>query len=201
MNINLNSIMGKVHAYSRTDEGKRRMKDYIDQCVADEREKTYGGSDIITTDVMRRAAYKLIDCLQAEANSIPLPASVRAHFASLDCTDPAKMSDGHYEIAIYFEDDLHRDSLVPEDYDGVPNIVALLNNGYHAKDYVYGFWDRHRPTTTNNILRSGPMSDFAYVRSMKEREGLHFINQVISDFNGNYGSLYNATAIAGEDYR
>ena len=103
-------------------------------------------------------------------------------------------------MTVYFEDDLHRDSLDNElGYDGIKNIVALFNNGYHAKNYVYGWWDGHR-ATGDGVLRSGYDNDFAWVRSKKEREPLRFIQQAVADFNASYGAEYGVTAIAGTAY-
>ena len=79
----------------------------------------------------------------------------------------------------------------------------MLNNGYNAKGYVYGWWEGHEPTE-DNAYRSGwtgSGSTDAYIRSRKDREGLQFIQQAVQDFNGNYGSDYNVVALAGDDYQ
>ena len=78
--------------------------------------------------------------------------------------------------------------------------MALLNNGAHAKDYVYGWWNNHSPSGSA-FARSMPNDDFAWVRSKKDRDALHFIQQAVNDFNGNYGAEYNVTAEAGEAYQ
>lgn len=196
----MGSIMGKVNAYIESPSGQARMKAKIDEYVKNGVKKTAAGDRICTEDDMYMAASKLISVLRSTARSYDLPDSVMRHFDSLACSRPFKMPDGSYEMYIYFEDDLHRESLNPESYDGVRNIVALLNNGYHASDYAYGFWDNHAYTGEWNVLRQGYGDNFAYIRSMKDRQGLHFIQQAVQDFNGNYGSEFNVTAVAGDDY-
>lgn len=199
-NINLDSIMKKVTAYSRTDSGKAKMREVIQKYRAEGTGNTGAGGKVMTEADMWTAASKMIAVLRSTAQSYGLPASVMRHFDSLECSKIYEMPDGSSVIYIYFEDELHRDSLYPEGYDGVQNIIALLNNGYHAKDYVYGSWEGHSPTGESK-LDGRSIDTSAYIRSRKDREGLQFIQQAISDFNGNYGADYNVTAVASDDYK
>ena len=198
--IDMKLIMKKAEAYAQSPEGKARMKECIDNYAANGINKTAAGDKIITESEMRRAAEKLIGVLRSTAQSYALPASVMRHFDNLKCSEIHTMPDGSSIIYVYFGDDLHRDSLYSDKYDGVDNIVALLNNGYHAKNYVYGYWEGHAPTG-ESLLDGRSIDTSAYIRSRKDREGLHFIGQAIQDFNGNYGTDYNVTAVAGEDYK
>lgn len=195
--------MSKVGAYSRSVGGKLRMKERINKYVSDGQSKTAGGGKIMTEDDMYRAAYKMMDVLKQTAKESDLPASVLQHILTMDCSKPYKMPDGHMEIWIYFGGDMHRESLEDGDGghtgEGVNNIVALFNNGAHASDYVYGWWNNHSPTG-EALTRSSHTDGFAWVRSKKDREALHFIQQAVGDFNGNYGSDFNVTAVAGDDY-
>lgn len=198
--INMKLIMKKAEAYAQSPEGKRRMKECIDNYAANGINKTAAGDKIITESEMWQAAEKLISVLRSTAQSYALPASVMRHFDNLKCSEIHTMPDGSSIIYVYFGDDLHRDSLYSDGYDGIDNIVALLNNGYHAKNYVYGDWEGHAPTG-ESVLDGRSIDTSAYIRSRKDREGLHFIRQAIQDFNGNYGADYNVTAVAGEDYK
>lgn len=200
VNINLDSIMRKVSAYSRTDNGKAKMRDVIQRYRDSGTGKTGAGDKVITKEDMLTAADKMISVLRSTAQSYGLPASVMKHFDSLDCSGVYEMPDGSSVVYVYFMDDLHRDSLSPEGYDGVRNIVALLNNGYHAKNYVYGYWEGHSPTGESRF-DGRSIDTSAYIRSRKDREGLQFIQQAINDFNGNYGSDFNVTAVASDDYQ
>nr|WP_290461580.1 hypothetical protein [Acutalibacter muris] len=204
--INMSSIMSKVGAYSRSVSGKLRMKECIQKYAADGKSKTASGDKVMTEDEMCKAGAKLIWVLQETARSFDLPQSVMQHFNSLECSKPYRMPDGSAVMYVYFEDDLHRDSLESGEGangytgEGIDNIVALLNNGAHAKDYVYGWWNNHSPSGSA-FARSMPNDDFAWVRSKKDRDALHFIQQAVNDFNGNYGAEYNVTAEAGEAYQ
>lgn len=201
--INIGSIMNKVGAYSRSVEGKLRMKERINKYASEGQNKTAGGSKVMTEDDMYRAAYKMMDVLKQTAKESDLPPSVMQHILTMDCSKPYKMPDGHMEIWIYFGGDMHRESLEDGDGghtgEGVNNIVALFNNGAHTSDYVYGWWNNHSPTG-EALTRSSHVDGFAWVRSKKDREALHFIQQAVGDFNGNYGYDFNVTAVAGDDY-
>lgn len=198
--ISLDPIMKKVSAYARSSNGKLKMKQCIDKYVADGISKTASGYKVITEKDMWNAATKLIKALQDTARSYSLPSSVMEHFDKLKCSNIHKMPDGSSVIYVYFGGDLHRDSLYSEGYDGVRNIIALLNNGYRAKDYVYGWWNNHTPTGDSQYRSGGFDAQDAWIRSRKDREGLNFIGQAIQDFNKNYGSDFNVTAVAGDDY-
>lgn len=201
--INIGSIMNKVGAYSRSVEGKLRMKERINKYASEGQNKTAGGGKVMTEDDMYRAAYKMMDVLKQTAKEKDLPPSVMEHILTMDCSKPYKMADGHMEIWIYFGGDMHRESLEDGDGghtgEGVNNIVALFNNGAHASNYVYGWWNNHSPTG-EALTRSSHVDGFAWVRSKKDREALHFIQQAVGDFNGNYGYDFNVTAVAGDDY-
>lgn len=201
--INMASIMKKVDAYSKSNEGKIRMKNCIKNYSDNGITKTEAGDRIMSEKDMHLAAAKMIDVLIKTARSYDLPASIMEHFEGLSASKIYEMPDGSSTIYIYFGGDLHRESLYSEGYDGVDNIIAVLNNGYNAKGYVYGWWEGHEPTE-DNAYRSGwtgSGSTDAYIRSRKDREGLQFIQQAVQDFNGNYGSDYNVVAIAGDDYQ
>ena len=183
--INISSIMNKVGAYSRSVNGKLRMQDCIKKYSESGKSKTEAGDKIISDKDMYEAAAKMIQVLRSTAQSYALPASVMSHFDSLDASASFKMPDGSATIFIYFGGELHRDSLAPQDYSGIDNVVALINNGYGdhpnmAK--VWGEWHGMR------------------IHGLTQRTGLHFIQQAVQNFNGNYGSDYNVTAVAGDNY-
>lgn len=197
--INLASISQKCKEWSETPEGKRRMKAVVDRLVADGATTTAAGGRILSETDMYTAAAKLIGVLQSTAQSYGLPASIMRHFDSISCSEVKKMPDGSSCIFVYFGEDLHRDSLYSDGYDGVDNIIAVLNNGYHASNYVYGDWDGHAPTG-ESVLDGRSIDTSAFIRSRKDREGLGFIQQAVQDFNNNYGSDFDVTAVAGEEY-
>ena len=145
-------------------------------------------------------ADKLISCLVNTAKGYGLPPSVIKHFESLEYTKPHLVSmykSIEYSSSIYFEDALrgllHRDSLYPDKYEGVDNIVAVFNNGYDAGNHVWGIWV---PAPEDS---AGWGHDAIYAASKTHRDGLHFIQQAIDDFNGNFGYYYGATAWLPKD--
>lgn len=79
---------------------------------------------------------------------------------------------GGYEIIVNFkQEELDRPSLKPEWFpEGAYNIVALLNKGYHAANYVRGEWHGQA------------------VKSLKDRSGLWYIQSAVEKFNSLYGA-------------
>lgn len=200
MNINIDSIMSKVSAYAQSSAGKEKMNKRIQQYVSYGVKQTAAGDKILTEDKMWEAVSKFLYVMRVTAAEYGLPESVMEHINGLESAGQIRKTPDGYEIALYFEGDLHRDSLENDlGYEGVDNIVTLFNNGYHAKNYVYGWWNGHK-ATGDGVLRSGVDTDFAWVRSKKEREPLHFIQQAVHDFNANYGADYGVTAVAGTAY-
>ena len=185
MNINMDSVMSKVKAFSESSEGKMRVKNCLEKYKKEGRHTTATGDKLMTETMMREAAYKFIDVLKNTAHGMNLPESVLRHFDSLDCSNPIQMRDGSSIMYVYFADDLHRESLQPERYDGVDNIVAVLNNGYDRHENMAKVWGEWHDMRNHGMV---------------ERTGLRFIQRAVDTFNGNYGSEYNVTAFAGDEY-
>lgn len=209
--IDMSSIMKKVGAYAKSPDGIKRQTAVLDKYRKEGVRKTGTGDRVITTTDMEDAAAKLALMITNAARSYAgmsgsggIPPSVMSLIETLDYTKPMEMSDGSYVVNLYFcladRDALYRPSLL-DTYGGIDNIIALFNSGYNASDYVYGYWDNHQYTGEWNILRQNPFSDFAYIRSRKERDGLYFMQSGVDDFNGNYGSYYGANAVLGDEYK
>lgn len=192
--------MNKVSAYAKSSAGKEKMSKCIRQYADSGVKQTAAGDKILTEDAMWEAVSKFLYVMRVTAAEYDLPESVMAHINSMESSGRITETPDGFEVYLYFGGDLHRDSLENDlGYDGIDNIVALFNNGYHAKNYVYGWWNGHR-ATGDGALRSGVDTDFAWVRSKKEREPLRFIQQAVMDFNANYGAEYGVTAVAGTAY-
>ena len=203
MNINMGSIMSKMRAFSESPKGKKRMKACLEMYEKEGRASTAAGDKLLTEKMMWEAVSKFIHVMKITAADYDLPESVMEHINGLESSGLITKlpNDGGYEIHLSFSGDLHRDSLENDlGYEGIDNIVALFNNGYHARNYVYGWWDNHK-ATGDGVLRSGYDSKFAYVRSRKEREALRFIQQAVINFNANYGTEYGVTAVESAIYR
>lgn len=82
---------------------------------------------------------------------------------------------GTVEISI---DKNHRPSLWPEGYpDGWDDMAQLFNNGYNARDYVYG-------------ERGGKR-----IRSKPTMSGLYFVQNTVNEFKGRSGAQYTVKDI------
>ena len=189
--------MSKLQAYANTAVGKKRMKDCI-QSARDSGKPLASGEEVVGKKQMLEMANALAEMIRKR-----LPSSIADVGETLSVGTPTKRADGSYEVVLRFDSNaLHRDSLENDDlgYDGIDNIVALFNNGYHAKNYVYGWWNGHRPTG-EAIGRSMTASeDYAWVRSKKEREALLFMQDAEAEFNSVYASKYGVVVQLGSDY-
>lgn len=181
MAISASALMGKVNAYSQTPAGKKKMSDKIaayrngsDQHVSSTG-KTYGGGAIMTVDQMIDAAKDFIAILKRSAASANLPSSVMEHVESFMFTTPFILPDGSASIEIYLSEAPGRASLFPEKYGSVDNIVAIFNNGYTAKDKVYGTWHGK------------------YVSSLDKRQGTFFMQKAVDEFMSKYSAEYDVS--------
>lgn len=187
--------MAKLQAYASTAAGKRRMKDYIND-ARDNSRRLASGQQMVGPKQMAEMANALVGIIRRK-----LPQQIAEVGNTLVASAPVKNPDGSYSVTLSFSTEaLHRDSLDNDlGYEGINNIVALFNNGYHAKNYVYGWWEGHRPIG-EAISRGLGDEDYAWVRSQKEREGLHFMQEAAEEFNAAYGVKYNVFVQLGSDY-
>lgn len=185
MAINIDSIMKKLNAYVKSSASQTVTKEYIADCIARGIRLKGGMSGsgkpgaLVTVVEMEEAAKILITSVQNQARSFGLDGSITTLMDSLTYSAPAKQADGSYEVTIYFAGDKHRESLYPKGYpEGIDNIIALLNNGFQIgadKKQAFGMW--HDQMT----------------RGLRSREGLHFIQEAVFEFNAVFGDKYNAT--------
>jgi len=181
MAISASSIMSKLNAYVKTQEGQKKMDDKIQayRKGADPRVaatgKTYGGGSIMNEKEMISAAKELIAMVRSAAATAGLPLSVMEHIESLDYTMPFINADGSASIQIYMSDNPHRDSLMPQKYGGVENIVAIFNSGYSADGRVYGMWHGKK------------------IASLEQRQGSFFMQKAVNAFEAKYGSKYDVS--------
>lgn len=193
--ITESELSRRIAAWQKSPEGKRRTKQYIDD-LAETGGKTASGQAVIGPRQMEEAAQLFIRILQSK-----IPESIEDVGKTLHSTPAKKLSKTAYEVTVRFDTRLlHRDSLENDlGYDGIDNIVALFNNGYHARNYVYGWWNNHKATGAA-VARTNYMDNFAWVRSKKEREALQFMQEAAKEFNELYGEQYGVTVELGSDY-
>lgn len=187
--INMDSILDKVCAWERSDKGQKKIHGTVNKYVRNNVARTKAGSRVVTQRDMLEAARKLVQQIKDTAHGCDLPASVLAHFDSLSIGKLQRQVDDSYIIEINFTDDLTRESLQPEKYGGVRNIIAIFNNGYpvdmsrsEAISHVSGYW--HGKETV----------------ALEYRPGLYFLQDAVNDFNLNYGMSLDMYAELGAVY-
>ena len=187
--INMDSILDKVYAWERSDKGQKKIQGTVNKYVRNNVGRTKAGSRVVTQRDMLNAARKLVQTIKDTAHGCDLPTSVLAHFDSLSIGKLQRQADDSYTIEINFTDDLTRESLQPEKYGGVRNIIAIFNNGYPADrsrseaiSHVAGYW--HGKETV----------------ALEFRPGLYFLQDAVNDFNMNYGMPLGMYAELGAVY-
>lgn len=197
--INMASILKKAEEYMETPEMQKKVEEKIDSIVLGEISFYFGGHNtnkvLGQTIDIKLAADKFIEVLineiiamaATDSSSIASgglgPTAIEA-LTKLVKGRPYKIGKNRYKIEISFSEDLSRESLSPEDYEGVQNIAALLNKGYNASHSVYGVWKGH-----------GDNPRF----SLKHREGSHFIENAIQNFMGNYAYEFGVISVTPND--
>lgn len=187
--INMDSILDKLYAWERSDKGQKKIQGTVNKYVRNNVSRTKAGSRVVTQRDMLDAARKLVQTIKDTAHGCDLPTSVLAHFDSLSIGKLQRQADDSYTIEINFTDDLTRESLQPEKYGGVRNIIAIFNNGYPADrsrseaiSHVAGYW--HGKETV----------------ALEFRPGLYFLQDAVNDFNMNYGMPLGMYAELGAVY-
>lgn len=188
MKINSAALSAKIEAFKASSEGKETIKNaivkYREGGSTGGQGGSGGGSEAITYDKMEKVAKELISMVRKHAASAGLPASVMAHIESLEASPIVTRDDGSAQISINMMDDPSRPSLLPEDFSGLPNIVASFNRGIDAHGSVFGYWE----------------SAGKEVWSQKHRPALLFMQAAINEFNTKYGSKYNVTVTLAPEY-
>lgn len=195
-NVNMRSILEKAKKFTSSAEFGKKLEAKTDAAILGGGKLGNKPASLVGASI---AAAKFIEVLQNEINSNAiaegggglngrgLGATAISALTKLDHGAPYKVGKNKYEIEVWFTDDLHRDSLAPDEYSGVDNIAALLNQGYSAAHRVYGIWLNH-----------GYAGSFR-IPSLQEREGLHFIENAIRDYMANYSVDYGVTNISVDE--
>lgn len=177
--LNTASISNKLNAWAHSPAGQKAMSQKIDEYIDKDIRKTQAGGRVLTVQWVRELAQEL--CRMIESNAASLPDSVKANVASISPFRPQKGRGGAIKAEINFQSVwLSRESLEPERYGGIDNIIVLFEKGYTAKGQVFGEWH-------------GEM-----VKSLTHRDGLGFIENAVSDFNARYASLGVVATVQGE---
>ena len=187
--IDFSGIEKRLSAELEKHDIKEKIDKKIDDIVMG---KEPGDGKVKCAEI---AAQKFIDVMRNEIESHGASGGFRngnlgstavAALSRLDHGSVFKTGPRRYAVEVYFTNNLHRDSLAPDEYDGINNIAALLNSGYSAGHTVYGIWMNHCPYS---------------IPSLRVRDGAHFIENAKRDFMANYAAEYGVTSIdIGEEY-
>lgn len=192
--INMSSILAKAKRHINTPEMQKKIEDAVDRAVLSGRYGVRGKT--ITIYGLRSAADKFIEVLQNEIKSHEasdwsnelanggLGKTAIDSLTKLSHGAPIKIGKNRYKIGVWFTDNLHRESLAPDKYDGVDNIAALLNSGYSAGHTVYGVWRGHGEEERYSLV---------------SRSGAHFIENAIRNYMDGYASEYGVIDIEIND--
>ena len=175
--INMSSIIPKINAYAESSQGKRQMNKAVKNVVLSVGTKSvkHKPEEIAArfVEVMRGSAQSTQG---AGSRGGALGESAIEAISSFTAGAPTVSEiNGMSVITIpfNFEGNLHRDSLQPDKYGGIDNIVALLNNGYTAGGTVFGKWHG------------------VDIYSLRQRSGSGFIQNAVRQFMDRYASEYN----------
>lgn len=169
--VNWSSILSKAEACMKAPEKKKEMQDIVDRRVIG----GFGGSG---TNNVIRAANRFVEilkecideCAGSNFSNGDLGETAIDALKNITIGTAEEYGDGNrYSIPITFSmDDRHRDSLAPDVFSGVDDIVVLLNNGYprdgHEMGVVYGKWHGRN------------------IQNLRDRQGAHFIESAVDKF-------------------
>lgn len=172
--INIESILAKAKACTETTQFQKKVEQKTDTLITSGGIASTSGGRMVTVGGMNMAAAKFIEVLKSEIEGSDIAIS---NAISLEHGSPVKVGVNKYQIDVWFSNNLHRESLVPDKYGGIENIVALFNNGYSAGNTVYGIWHGEQ------------------IASLTERIGIHFIESAVRNYMGNYASEYGVIDI------
>lgn len=191
--INMKSILDKAKACTASAKFQKQIEAKTDEIVL-----TGGGKGLagkaITIGGASMAAAKFIEVLQNEIRELEassgfsegkLGHTAVAALEKLEHGSAHKIGKNKYQIEVWFSGNLHRDSLAPDEYDGIDNIAALLNKGYTANQPVYGVWMGH----------SGSFN----IASLPQRSGAQFIQNAVRNYMANYANEYGVLDIKIDD--
>lgn len=198
--INMKSIINKAKTYTSTEKFQKMIEQKADAYMLSGNNSgntPVSKGRVITIIGIHLAAEKFIEVLKNEIASTGVsegaggfsngklgPTAVNS-LSKLKHGHPYKTGKNKYQVAIWFADNLHRDSIAPDRYDGIDNIAALLNNGYTAGNAVYGIWRGHH--------------NGQKIASLTERDGAHFIESAIRNYMTNFASKYGVVEIEVDD--
>lgn len=188
MKVHWSNIETKVHRRLSEKDMKERMEHKADELMLSP--VPGAGRNIRTVkDAGQKYAEVLHSAIEARGagsglgTQRPLGETALDALSHIDITSGSKIGRLTYQIGVYFKSNMHRNSLLPEFFDGIDNIAALLNNGYSkTNSSVYGLWHGK------------------HIEGLRSREGAHFMQDAKLEFGSSYGSEYGIIDIKIDEY-
>ena len=145
------SLSSKLNAWIKSPQGQSRLQNKLEEYNRNGVKKTAAGDSVIPETRIYEAAAKFIQVLQMTAKSYDLPDSVMKHIEGMSSSGTIIQTEEGFEIPLYFEGDLHRDSLDNDlGYEGINNIVALFNT---VAEYLRKTRGMGGGTTIHHLVR------------------------------------------------
>lgn len=166
--VNLNNIQKKIKLPKAGSRKSKSKRDAISISL--------NGDDV--KKAIEVAEYNLRIAFHVAINNDGFNNGAKAAIGDITFGEPEEDTEIEGRYIVYGNIDKNsRDSLVPKQYpDGAEDMAALMNNGYTAGNRVFGVWHDKK------------------IGSLIHRDGHHFVQQAIDDFNNGYGSEVAATA-------
>lgn len=176
--IDSDSIKEKIKQYVKDNSYKKALDDDPDKDTA---------------KILNKIKEKFLECYRISVSGNGFNEGATNAIGDLSFSEPKLDEDFRY--VIYADVDKNsRTSLVPDKYDGVEDMAALLNNGY-ATHILFDFGIHDTPTHAQVYGLWHGRGTW----SLPVREGKHFVQDCIDSFNNLYGDEFGVTATLTED--
>lgn len=186
--VNWSSTLSKAEACMKTSERKRECKNIVDKKIVGSLNTVSGrsGANNVTAAANRFVEILkecITECAGLDFSNGDLGETAIEALEKITIGTAKEYGTGNcYSIPINFSmEDRHRDSLAPDMFSGVDDIVVLLNNGYprdgHEMGVVYGKWHGRN------------------IQNLRDRQGAHFIESAVHKFMTSEARKYGVTDI------
>lgn len=175
LQVDMGSILRKAEKTVKSKAFKQEQQAYIQDVLAGNVTVNVGNGSIHSAT---EAAEKFIEVLRNHINTSGLSSNAAAALQDLAFGEPV-CSGTKCTIKVFFDGDMHRDSLAPSSYpEGIDRLDELLDQGVgHKMRPVRGEWHGNTVMSRTTI------------------PGAYFIDAAIRDFMVSYGAEYNVTNI------
>lgn len=174
--IDMQAILVEAQKYMNSTEGQNLIREKVDEIMLGN--ITFKASSSIHTP--EEAADKFIEVLYKEIESSGLSADAVEALSGIDHGSVYSLSNGTYQISVFFAGDRSRPSLEPSRFGGIDYIEELLNYGIkdgHKMRPVHGKW-HGKETWSRTVI-----------------PGTYFMENARASFLSNYASEYNVVDI------